>query len=233
MKFNQHPIPELAVGENLERRMINGRRYYMVQGRPLPSVTTVLGAKPKPELEAWRNRIGHEQANRITMQAAHRGSGTHALCEAYLQNQPIEWAEHNPLHIDLFQSIQPVLDANITDVYAIEQQMYSLALGVAGTADLMAKFEGKNSIIDFKTSLKPKREEWIEDYFLQGAAYSMMAYELSGIMFPQVVIIVAIEGTNEVQVFKKRSAPLLEAWGPKIEYFSNLILSEMAENNSA
>lgn len=229
MKFNQHPIPELAIGENLERRVINGRRFYMVQGKPLPSVTTVLGAKPKPELEAWRNRIGHEQAAKITQQAAHRGSGTHALCESYLLNQTIDWSKHNPLHIELFQAIQPVLDASITDVYAIEQQMYSLSLGLAGTADLMANFDGKNSIIDFKTSLKPKREEWIEDYFLQGAAYAMMAYELSGILFPQVVIIVAIEGTGEVQVFKKRSGPLLEQWIPKIEYFSNLIISEMAE----
>lgn len=227
MKFIQTPIPELAIGENLQRKVINGRRFYMVEGKPLPSVTTVLGAKPKPELEAWRNRVGHDEAAKITQQAAHRGSGTHALCEAYLQNQEIDYSQHNPLHIDLFQSIKPVLDRSITDVYAIEQQMYSLALGVAGTADLMAKFDGVNSIIDFKTSLKTKREEWITDYYLQGAAYAMMAYELSGIMFPQIVIIIAIEGTDQVQVFKKRSAPLLAEWAPKIEYFSNLIISEM------
>lgn len=232
MNFIQTPIPELAIGENLQRKTINGRRFYMVEGKPLPSVTTVLGAKPKPELEAWRNRIGHAEAAKITQQAAHRGSGTHALCEAYLLNETIDYSQHNPLHIDLFESIKPVLDRNITNVYAIEQQMYSLSLGLAGTADLMAKYDGLNSIIDFKTSLKPKREEWIDDYFLQGAAYAMMAYELSGIMFPQVVIIIAIEGTNEVQIFKKRSGPLLEQWLPKIEYFTNLVISEM-ENKSA
>ena len=177
----------------------NGRVYVTPEGYRMPSVTTVLGWQKKDSLKEWRKRVGEEEANRISTLAARRGTKVHSVCELYLNNEPLT-ESIDAITMDMFKSIQPLIDARIDDIYAIELPMYSKHLGVAGTTDCIAKFDGKTSIIDFKTSSKLKKEEWIDDYFMQTACYAVMFEERTGIPVSQLVIIIAVEN-NVPQIF--------------------------------
>jgi genome maintenance exonuclease 1 len=106
--------------------------------------------------------------------------------------------------VQTFSSIRSILDTNIGTIYGIEALLYSRLLQAAGTADLLAQYNGVNSIIDFKTSKRIKTEDQIEGYFIQTAAYSIMANEHSGVKFPQIVIIMAVDNEDPI-VFVRRS----------------------------
>lgn len=195
---------ELVSLSPLERTEIDGRRYYTTPGGVFPSVTTVLGEKmDKTAIEEWKQRVGKEEAERVSRQATVRGSAVHKLCEDYLMNQPIDPRRVMPFNMMTFKTIKPVLDQNVDVVYGIEAPLYSKRLNTAGTTDLLARFNSINSVIDFKTSKKQKKEEWIESYFIQAACYSIMAEELTGIEFPQIVIIISND-EYEVQTFVKK-----------------------------
>ena len=195
---------ELVSLSPLERTEIDGRRYYTTPGGVFPSVTTVLGEKmDKTAIEEWKQRVGKEEAERVSRQATVRGSAVHKLCEDYLMNQPIDPRRVMPFNMMTFKTIKPVLDQNVDVVYGIEAPLYSKRLNTAGTTDLLARFNSINSVIDFKTSKKQKKEEWIEGYFIQAACYSMMAEELTGLEFPQIVIIISND-EYEVQTFVKK-----------------------------
>ena len=195
---------ELVSLSPLERTEIDGRRYYTTPGGVFPSVTTVLGEKmDKTAIEEWKQRVGKEEAERVSRQATVRGSAVHKLCEDYLMNQPIDPRRVMPFNMMTFKTIKPVLDQNVDVVYGIEAPLYSKRLNTAGTTDLLARFNSINSVIDFKTSKKQKKEEWIESYFIQAACYSMMAEELTGLEFPQIVIIISND-EYEVQTFVKK-----------------------------
>lgn len=195
---------ELVSLSSLERTEIDGRRYYTTPGGVFPSVTTVLGEKmDKTAIEEWKQRVGKEEAERVSRQATVRGSAVHKLCEDYLMNQPIDPRRVMPFNMMTFKTIKPVLDQNVDVVYGIEAPLYSKRLNTAGTTDLLARFNSINSVIDFKTSKKQKKEEWIESYFIQAACYSMMAEELTGLEFPQIVIIISND-EYEVQTFVKK-----------------------------
>lgn len=195
---------ELVSLSPLERTEIDGRRYYTTPGGVFPSVTTVLGEKmDKTAIEEWKQRVGKEEAERVSRQATVRGSAVHKLCEDYLMNQPIDPRRVMPFNMMTFKTIKPVLDQNVDVVYGIEAPLYSKRLNTAGTTDLLARFNSINSVIDFKTSKKQKKEEWIEGYFIQAACYSMMAEELTALEFPQIVIIISND-EYEVQTFVKK-----------------------------
>lgn len=182
-----------------------GRLYRSESGKSFPSVTTVLDWNKKDSLIEWRKRVGEEEANRISRTAANRGTKLHAVCESYLQNEPLDFKKLSFLTIDLFKSIQPILDERLDDVLAIELQMYSEHLGLAGTVDCVAKFDGKNSIIDFKTSSKPKKQEWIDNYFMQTACYAVMFEERTGVPIPNLVILIAVEASEPQLFIQKRN----------------------------
>lgn len=184
---------------------IDGQRYYDTPAGKFKSVTTILGEKmDKSHLDAWKKRVGEEEARKVSTQAATRGSAIHALAESYLLNDP-DWKRGAmPFNLELFSKIRPVLDLHVGSVYGIEVPLYSARLRAAGTCDLLAGFRGINSVVDFKTSKRIKKEEDIESYFLQATAYSIMAEEVTPHKFPQIAIVMAVDHEDAVVFVKDR-----------------------------
>ena len=178
-----------------------GRFYKTPTGLLYPSVTTVLGHSGKESLLEWRKRVGEEEADRISRRAADRGTKMHKLCEDYINNVPVQREDF--LSWDMFTSLRPILDNNLDNVHMQEVPLYSDYLQVAGRVDCVAEWDGKLSIIDFKTSTKPKRREWIQNYFMQASAYAVMYEELTGTPISRLVIVIAVEN-EEPQVFMEK-----------------------------
>lgn len=182
----------------------NGRFYVGTDGKKYPSVTTVLGRR-KEKLKAiweWRQRVGDEQANRISGRAARRGTSVHKLVERYVLNENIDLRREMPLNIEMFNSIKPVINENLALVKAVEVTLKSDALKLAGRTDLIGHWKSVNSVIDIKTSTRIKDEDDILDYFLQCTAYAIMFEELTGIETPKIVVVIANED-NEPSIFEK------------------------------
>jgi len=171
----------------------NGRRYKTPIG-DLPSVTTVIGqSMDKTGLDRWRESIGDEEADGIVNQARVRGRELHDLAENYVRNNPNYADEAMPINLDTFRQVKALLDKNLETVYGIELPLWSKVLRTAGQADMIGKWQGKNAIIDYKTSLKPKTEERCLGYLLQGTTYACMMYERYKMIIPLVVIILTID----------------------------------------
>lgn len=188
----------------LERETIDGVRYYKVPDNEdlirLVSITSVTSHKNRQFFADWRKRVGEDQANIITRKATSRGTDMHTLVENYLYNKDLPQVQ--PLSEFLFKISKPTLK-RINNIHALEGSLYSKKLGIAGTVDCIAEFDGELSIIDFKTSAKPKPEEWIEHYFVQCMAYGCMLYELTNISVKKLVIIMACEN-GECVVYEQR-----------------------------
>ena len=187
---------------NIELNTVNqnGKRLYVTPtGENYPSVTTVLSEYKKEGIIAWRKRVGEEKANKISTQASRRGTKVHKLCEDYLNNENNLFEGYTPDNVVMFKSIQTILN-EIEVVYAQERTLFSHHLKTAGRVDCVGKFRGKPHIIDFKTSNKPKKWEWIDNYFMQGSAYSVMWEEMTGIAIPYMAIIIAV-ADDTPQVF--------------------------------
>jgi genome maintenance exonuclease 1 len=178
----------------LKRETIDGVRYYFVPEESellkLVSITSVTSHKNRQFFANWRKKIGEEKADKITRQATSRGTDMHTLTEHHLKNE--ELPQVQPLSEFLFKIAKPDLN-RINNIHALEGSMYSKVLGIAGTVDCIAEFDGELAIIDFKTSKKPKPVEWIEHYFVQCMAYGCMLYELTGLQVKKLVIIMACE----------------------------------------
>ena len=191
MNFNHLDIklPEL------ERETIDSVRYYKVPEddvlHRLVSITSVTSYINRQIFINWRKKIGEAAADKITKAATSRGTDMHTFVENYLHNIS-ELPEVQPLSQFLFKIAKPELN-NINNIHALEKSLYSKVLGIAGTVDCIAEYNGELAVIDFKTSAKPKPKEWIEHYFVQCVAYSCMLYELTGIMVKKLVIIMACE----------------------------------------
>ena len=178
----------------LSRETIDGVRYYSVPDADellkLVSITSVTSHHNRDIFVNWRKKVGEEEANRITKKATRRGTDMHTLTEHYLKNE--ELPEVPPISEMLFKIAKSKINL-INNVYALEGSLYSKQLGIAGTVDCIAEYDGELAIIDFKTSKKPKPREWVEHYFVQCMAYGCMLYELTGIMIKKLVIIMACE----------------------------------------
>jgi genome maintenance exonuclease 1 len=175
----------------LDRETIDGVRYYDTPtGEKLVSITSVISHYNREIFREWRAKVGNDEANRVTKQATSRGTDMHTLAESHLRN--LELPSVQPLSEYLFKQAKPDLD-KIDNIHAIEQALFSKELGVAGTVDCIAEYEGELAVIDFKTSKKPKPKKWIEHYFVQCAAYACMLYEMTGIMVKKFVIIMSCE----------------------------------------
>ena len=179
----------------------NGRREYKTpEGINLPSITTVLSILSRESIAKWRARVGHEEANRISHRASTRGTAVHAIVEKYINNEENFKDGYTPDIISSFIDLKPILDTRIGRVYAQEAPLYSTHLGVAGRVDCVAEFDGRLSIIDFKTSMKPKRLDWIKNYFMQESAYAIMWEERTGRPITQLVTIISVDN-HEPQIF--------------------------------
>lgn len=185
---------------------INGKRHYALpDGKHLKSVTTVLSEKlDKTALLEWKKRVGEEEAQRISTQAARRGTAVHTLAENYVLNQE-NYIPSNamPINIESFKPIKKVLDDHVDNILGVELPLWSKALGCAGRTDLVAEYDNRVSIIDFKTSRKLKKEDWIESYFLQSTIYSMMFERIYSIAVPQIVIVLTVDDEMDAQIFIK------------------------------
>lgn len=187
----------------LVRENFEGKRVYKTEsGDRFPSVTTVLGHKSKPAIKAWRKRVGAETANKISRQASVRGTKIHSLCEDYVNNDDLNFDKLSFVEVDMFNQMKPLID-RIDNIHCVEQFLYSEHLRLAGQADCIAEFDGRLSIIDFKTSAKPKSKSYIKNYFAQCAAYAIMFEERTGIPIDTSVIIIGVQA-DESQLFVEK-----------------------------
>ena len=188
----------------LERETIDGVRFYKVPNEDeflkLVSITSVTSHWSREKFAKWRKKVGEEKANEITRKATARGTDMHSMTEHYLLNEDLP--KVNPMGDMLFKIAKPTLK-KIDNIHSLEGSLYSKELGVAGTVDCIAEYEGELSVIDFKTSKAPKPREWIDGYFVQAAAYACMYYELTGIAVKKLVIIMACED-GECVVYEER-----------------------------
>lgn len=188
----------------LERETIDGVRYYSVPDEEellkLVSITSITSHFNREIFINWRKKVGEEEADKITKAATSRGTDMHSLVENYLYNKDLPPVA--PMADFLFKIAKTQLNC-INNIYALEGSLYSKQLGIAGTVDCIAEYNGELAIIDFKTSKKPKPREWIEHYFVQCMAYGCMLYELTGISVKKLVIIMACEN-GECVVYEER-----------------------------
>jgi len=192
--LNLHNFPDLKA-----KTTAQGRRYF-VEGNAYPSVTTVIGEMKKKSIMEWRRKVGEEEANAISKRATTRGNKCHKLAEDYLSNKPLDRYRDDVLSLGMFHQIRPYID-KINNIHALEESLYSHTLKLAGRVDCIAEYDNELAIIDFKTSSKYKREEWIQDYFSQETAYAIMFQELTGLKVKQLVTIIATEqGTPQIFV---------------------------------
>ncbi len=179
----------------LERETIEGVRYYTVpdplEQKKLVSITSITSHYNRAKFAAWRRKVGEEKANNITRKATARGTDTHTLVEHYLNNED-KPKGLLPISEQLFSIGKADLN-RINNIYSLEGPLWSNFLGIAGTVDCIAEFDGELSIIDFKTSKEPKPREWIDNYFVQCAAYACMLYELKQIPVKKFVILMMCE----------------------------------------
>jgi genome maintenance exonuclease 1 len=185
---------------------VEGQRLYATpDGRKLPSVTTILDrtkpAEKRQALENWRRRVGHEKAQQITTEAANRGTRMHSYLEHYVINgshkdrgtNPFGWASHAMAEKVIQEGLCRVTEFWGTEVPLYFPQIY------AGTTDCVGLHEGIESILDFKQTNRPKKTEWIEDYFLQLAAYAEAHNEVYGTRIRRGVILMCARPEQDDQ----------------------------------
>lgn len=178
----------------------NGRVYQTPTGLKYPSVTSITGQLGRDELFAWRRRVGEEEANRVGARASRRGTIIHSLCEDYLHDK-----NPTPTIFDqqVFNSMIPHLDM-MDNIHALESKLYSDHLQVAGTVDCICDYDGKISVVDFKTSSRVKTKEDIPGYFIQCSAYAVAFEERTGIPVSRLVIIMGVDNENPCIFIEKR-----------------------------
>ena len=201
----------------MDTEMVEGKRYYLTpSGEKYASITTVISNNSKKQagLARWRKRVGEKKAAAITSKSVRRGTRYHKLVEDYLDNKDLNILDienkEQPLPWLMFHSSVKSLD-NINRIYLQEAALYSDVLQIAGRVDCIAEYEGKLSIIDFKTSKIPKEEYYMYDYYVQETAYACCFKEMYGLDVEQLVTIVACEnGDTQVKIVPPRKEYLLQ-----------------------
>jgi hypothetical protein len=192
----------------------NRKMLYEVEGHCYPGVTSVLNATKPAEareaLQRWRQRVGNEEARRISGQASSAGTRLHKQIAAYLNDDPIDIPAEL---VGYWTSIEPVL-AQVEDVLLVEGAVWH-SQGFVGFPDALVIFNGEAYLCDWKTALRPKRKDWVEDYFLQIAAYreaALQVYEDFGIEVTRGLIAVALDH-QPAQLFNLSLQDLTHHWG--------------------
>jgi len=218
MNFKHDPI-DLGY-DDLTTEPHNGRRFYVTpEGKRYPSVTTVLGIRNRESIQKWRARVGEEEANRKSKRASSRGTQVHTMVERYLDNRDDYLEKSNHLTRMNFETMRPTLDERIGKVVLQEAPLYSSHLGMAGRVDCIGEFDSRLSVIDFKTSEKPKRRDWIHNYFIQETAYAIMFEERVSIPIVDLVTIIVNDQEYEPQVFKEKRDRWVDSLFDTIEQY--------------
>jgi len=220
-----HKDTDLSLLPNTKGKKIEGYRFYDIDGQNYPSVTSVLGIRKKEGLQKWRDSVGNEVANWEMNRAARRGKSFHKLVEQYLNNETPSIRDVLPL--GLFRLAKPYID-KIENIRLLEQIMVSPKLTIAGQVDCVAEYNGKLSVIDFKTANKERIEDWIENYFLQCTAYSSMYEETFGEKIEQIVVLLAAED-GTMTAYVKDPQDYMKELVLSIETFYRSVMKELFE----
>ena len=176
------------------RAYYNGQRLYDVNSEKLPSVTTILSAteseEKKASLERWRNRVGRKEADLISRQSLSRGSAMHDFLEKFILNQlNLDLLGDNSLEKQMAdQIIDNGLRNDLSEVWGVEATLYYPGK-YAGAADLIGIYNGKESLLDFKTANKPRKDEYNDEYYMQLGAYSLAHDKVYGTNINQGIIL--------------------------------------------
>ena len=208
--FN-HVIMEMSL-EDISAKTIEGKRVYEIGDEKYPSISTICSFRNRKSIAEWRARVGDAEANKISKRATTAGTTVHSMIEDYLNNE-LDLEKYADKHLAkiLFVQAKGML-SRINNIHFQEAPLYSHEFAIAGRVDCIAEFDGKLSIIDFKTSSKEKKEEWIEGYLVQETGYAKMYEERSGIKVEQIVTLITCQ-TGDTQVFVKNPddyVPLLK-----------------------
>ena len=220
-----HNDTDLSLLPNTKGKKIEGYRFYDIDGQNYPSVTSILGIRKKEGLQKWRDSIGEDVANWEMNRAARRGKSFHKLVEQYLNNETPSIRDVLPL--GLFRWAKPYID-QINNIRLLEKIMVSPKLTIAGQVDCVAEYNGKLSVIDFKSANKERKEDWIENYFLQCTAYSSMYEETFGEKIEQIVVLLAAED-GTMTAYVKDPQDYIEELVLSIETFYRSVMKELFE----
>jgi len=188
--------------EDIKAQTIDGSRVYVVDGNNYPSISTICSFRKRKSIAEWRARVGEQEATKISTRAASAGTSLHSIVEDYLNNNlDLDKYKDKFLPLLLFKQAKSMLN-RINNIHFQEAPLYSHEFGIAGRVDCIAEFDGKLSVIDFKTSAKEKKESWIESYFVQETGYAKMYEERSGIKVDQIVTLITCQN-GFTQVFIK------------------------------
>ena len=220
-----HNDTDLSLLPNTKGKKIEGYRFYDIDGQNYPSVTSILGIRKKDGLQKWRDSIGEDVANWEMNRAARRGKSFHKLVEQYLNNETPSIRDVLPL--GLFRLAKPYID-QINNIRLLEKIMVSPKLTIAGQVDCVAEYNGKLSVIDFKSANKERKEDWIENYFLQCTAYSSMYEETFGEKIEQIVVLLAAED-GTMTAYVKDPQDYIEELVLSIETFYRSVMKELFE----
>ena len=218
------------------RSLVDGKRHYDITGQKLPSVTTILSAtqseEKKKSLANWQARMGKQTADRIRDISAMRGTVMHTYLEGYINNTP---------HLDLTavgkeagRMANIVVESGLGDlgeVWGSEVTLYYPGL-YAGQTDVVGIYNGRESIIDFKQTNKPKQREWIDDYFTQLAAYAMAHNHVYGTAIQSGVILMCSKDGffQKFEVFDKEFQGYMHTFLKKVDqYYANVPKTEEAQ----
>ncbi len=188
------------------------------KGKFYPSITRVLKASPQPQLEAWKKRVGRAESERQRIAGGNRGTSIHNIAECYIANEP-QLPKFMPHVGELWKHLRPALDEHLGTIYAMEQNVFSDYLQVAGRLDIFGEWDDELAVVDLKNSKKTKLPESdvVKNYFAQSTFYALSIYEQTGIKVKKVVLpIVSPEGLSiYVGHVKEYYSRLVE----KIDYF--------------
>ena len=217
-KFNFIELDKTILPKTKGMR-VDGHRFYNIDGTNYPSVTTVLGIRKTEQLKEWRQKIGENVAKWEMGRAARRGKSFHTLVEQYIKGETPSIRDVLPL--GLFKLLKPYID-QIDNIHLLEAIMYSKKLTIAGQVDCIAEYNGKLSVIDFKTANKERQESWIDNYFLQTTAYAQMYEETYGKSIDQIVILLASEDGSVQNFIKEKKdfmSPLMKSIDEFYKYY--------------
>ena len=192
---------------DLDRRDCeDGRRYVTLDGNAYPSVTTILSILSEESIAKWRAKVGEEEANKVSLRATTRGTAVHAIIEKYMNNDPNYAEGYLPHVVQSLENLKPLLNKHVTKVYAQEVPLYSDHLQMAGTCDAVVEWDGVPTIVDWKTSRRPKKKANIGNYFMQLAAYAVMWEERTGMPIQQTRIVMDVDNFHPVMYKETRDA---------------------------
>jgi len=221
-------IPDKFKYQELKRETVNGSRKYLTpDGFAVPSVTTILDAtkseEKKQALHEWRKRVGEQKAKEITTEAAGRGTRMHKWLENHIKTGDMGQPGSNPYSIQSHQMARTIIDQGLSkcqEFWGTEVSLYFPEV-YAGTTDLVGIHDNSQAIMDHKQTNKPKKREWIDDYFLQLAAYALAHNEVWGTKIRKGVVFMC-SADNQYQEFIVEGIEFdkyTELWYQKLEQY--------------